>query len=213
MPQKPRLALYEHEIEIYIANMVTNKGTPASDTEKQKTRKALADITALLNERGHSWPDAGDYDTYSGGHNDKTTKQNVSRIEKFFAWLKGRKIDRMPENEITATLDAENSQPELFPADDTQDIEASASTTNDTEDEPMQAAKKKPGRKVFDAENGEKKSEKLMLYLTPALITRIRTWCDLKGISAVSYITTLIEEDLDSKQEKISAFLDMRNNL
>ena len=64
-----------------------------------------------------------------------------------------------------------------------------------------------------DTENGEKKDKKLMMYFTPELIARIRIWCDLKGISAVSYITGLIEADLYSKQEKINTFLEMRNNL
>lgn len=61
--------------------------------------------------------------------------------------------------------------------------------------------------------NNEKKTEKIMLYLTPELITQIRTWCDLKGISANSYITALIETDLESKAEKINTFLELRKGL
>ena len=204
MTQKTQLALYEYEAEKYIANLVTLKGNAASDSEKRKTRKALADMTALLKQRGHSWPDAGDYASYKGGHDDKATNDNVSRIEKFFAWLK-KETDRMPENEAT--------QVELSNESATQGVEASASTTNDTANEPVQATKKKPGRKVLDTVNGEKKSEKLMMYFTPELIGKIRIWCDLKGISAVSYITSLIEADLYSKQDKINAFLEMRYNL
>ena len=215
MPQKPQLALYEYEAEKYIANLVTRKGNTAGDSEKQKTRRALAYMTALLKERGHSWPDESDYKAYRAGSNsdNKVIDENVSRIEKFFAWLKGKETETMPENEAT--------QVEMFSELDTQGVEASASTNtesetwpeSDTGNEPVQATKKKPGRKVLDTVNGEKKSEKLMMYFTPELIARIRTWCDLKGISAVSYITGLIEADLYSKQDKINAFLEMRNNL
>ena len=68
--------------------------------------------------------------------------------------------------------------------------------------------KSKPGRKRFDTENGEKRSEKFMLYLTPELISEVRTWCHIKQISAVSYITGLIEADLHSedKQGKLASF-------
>ena len=204
MTQKPRLALYEYEGEKYLASLVTRKGNAASDSEKQKTRKALAEITALLKQRGHSWPDEGDYASYRGGNNNKATNDNVSRIENFFAWLK-KETETMPENEVT--------QIEALNESDTQGVKASASTTNDIANEPMQATKKKPGRKVLDTVNGEKKSEKLMMYFTPELIGKIRIWCDLKGISAVSYITSLIETDLYSKQDKINAFLEMRYNL
>ena len=73
--------------------------------------------------------------------------------------------------------------------------------------------KKRTGRKPFDTVNGEKRTEKLMMYLTPETITRLRAWCDLKGISAVSYITALIEADLDSKADTINSFLEMRQKL
>ena len=45
-------------------------------------------------------------------------------------------------------------------------------------------------------------------YLTPELISEVRDWCYLKRISAVSYITGLIEADLHSneKQEKLAVF-------
>lgn len=77
----------------------------------------------------------------------------------------------------------------------------------------MENFKKKPGRKVFDTVNGSKKSEKLMMYFTPELITKIRVWCDMKGISNVSFITGLIEDFLKDKEEVINVFLAMRNAL
>ena len=64
-----------------------------------------------------------------------------------------------------------------------------------------------------EASDTQTRSEKLTLYLTPELIARLRAWCDLKGISAVSYITALIEADLDSKADAINSFLEMRQKL
>ena len=223
MPQKPQLALYEYEAEKYIANLVTRKGNTAGDSEKQKTRRALAYMTALLKERGHSWPDESDYKAYRAGSNsdNKVIDENISRIEKFFAWLK-KETERMPENGTTATLDAETSQPEMFSELDTQGVEASASTNtesetwpeSDTKSDTGKATKKKPGRKVFDTENGEKKDKKLMMYFTPALFDEIRDWCYLKRISAVSYITSLIEADLHTpdKRDKIAFFRQLSND-
>lgn len=193
MTQKPRLALYNDEAEKYIASLVTRKGTNASDSEKHKTRKALAEITAILQEQGHSWPDASDYDAYRRQHEDnKETKQNVSRIEKFFAWLE-KEIETMADNEKTA-------QAELFSGNEPE-------TWPEETPAPADKPKGKGGRKVISA-NGEKKSEKLMMYFTPELIADIRDWCCLKRISAVSYITGLIESDLHStsKQQKLTVF-------
>ena len=64
-----------------------------------------------------------------------------------------------------------------------------------------------------EAPKTEIRGEKLTLYLTHETITRLRAWCDLKGISAVSYITALIEADLDSKADAINSFLEMRQKL
>ena len=67
------------------------------------------------------------------------------------------------------------------------------------------------GRKYLDTENGEKRSEKLMLYLTPSMIADVRAWCDLKGISCVNYITSLIEADIASKRDTLKEFLSFRS--
>ena len=65
-----------------------------------------------------------------------------------------------------------------------------------------------------DTENGEKKDKKLMMYFTPALFDEIRDWCYLKRISAVSYITSLIEADLHTpdKRDKIAFFRQLSND-
>ena len=67
------------------------------------------------------------------------------------------------------------------------------------------------GRSTID-ENGEKRSEKLMLYLTPSLIGDIRDWCRLKGISCVDYITNTVKADLETKLSKIKAYRELRDN-
>ncbi len=109
-------------------------------------------------------------------------------------------VDDETSTEITAPIEPEETtenQPELSPEETTTPA----------------PVRKKPGRKVFDTVNGSKKSEKLMMYFTPELIAKIRVWCDMKGISNVSYITGLIEADLESKTDKINAFLKMRSEL
>ena len=68
---------------------------------------------------------------------------------------------------------------------------------------------RKSGRKCLDTENGEVRSEKLMLYLTPSMIADVRDWCSLKRISCVSYITGLISADLAGKQEKLNFFREL----
>ena len=52
-----------------------------------------------------------------------------------------------------------------------------------------------------EAPDTQTRSEKLTLYLTPELIADIRDYCCLKRVSAVSYITALIEADLHSKDK------------
>lgn len=54
--------------------------------------------------------------------------------------------------------------------------------------------------------NGEKKSEKLMMYFTPSLMADIRDWCSLKRVSCVDYITGLINADLEKKKERLEFF-------
>ena len=68
------------------------------------------------------------------------------------------------------------------------------------------------GRKTLDGIEGEKRSVKFMLYITPSLLKDVRDYCDLKGVSIVSYVTDLIRSDLADKQDKIDAFRAMREN-
>ena len=195
--------IFADEIKQYISQLKTNSGNIAGVQEKTRTENILR----MFCERLDTWPEETDYEafrtTIDKPDNPKFATENINRIKKFFTWINSeRRNDTMTENEVIDV--EETTQPELFP-----DNEPETPPEADTENVPV---KKKTGRKVFDTVNGEKKSEKLMLYCTPQLITKIRTWCDLKGISTVSYITNLIEADLHNKLDKINAFLELRNN-
>ena len=65
------------------------------------------------------------------------------------------------------------------------------------------------GRKTYD-ETGEKRSEKFMIYLAPSMLRDIRDYCDLRGVSVVSYITELVNADLEDKREQLNAFRKLR---
>ena len=207
MPQRPQLALYENEAEMYITNLVTRQGITVSDTEKRKTRKALSEITAILHVQGHSWPDKSDYDAYRHHHEDnKETRQNVSRIEKFFAWLKEKETETMPETNTTATIDAETAQAELFTENDT-----ATWPVSNTENEPVQKVKGKGGRKRLDGENGEIRSEKITVYLTPTQADALKAVCSLDKISSVAEcINSLINKYIKDNKDDINGFFSLR---
>ena len=199
--------IFATEIKQYISQLKTKSGNPAGVQEQTRTENIL---TAFCNKL-ETWPEETDYDTFRAEidkpDNPKFATENINRVKKFFAWLElERKNDTMTKNEV---IDVEET---------TQPLDGNANTEITAPIEPEETTtpapvKKKSGRKVFDTVNGEKKSEKLMLYLTPALIAKLRVWCDMKGISNVSYITALIETDLDSKTDKINTFLKLRSEL
>ena len=66
------------------------------------------------------------------------------------------------------------------------------------------------GRRRLDSDTGEKRSEKFMIYLSPSLLRDIRDYCDLRGVSVVSYITELVNADLEDKREQLNAFRKLR---
>ena len=84
-------------------------------------------------------------------------------------------------------------------------------TTNTPTVDTQGTKSSKAGRKRFDTENGEKRSEKLMLYLTPELIANVRDWCSLKGISYGSFVIGLIEDYLRDKKNIIDTFREFRD--
>lgn len=242
MKAEEKLVMYQQEFDAYKAELT------CSDGEKNKIRNALADFMMILNEHGRTWPDERDYSEYHGmsiQHDNskdlQTTKQNITRIRKFFAWLEKERTpltQRATQQEIPLDDEPDTIQGINEPSqagDNAPDfsqgagLDGGAVTENApdtwpeiTHDVPTQGnekpmntkngARKNAGRKPLDTVNGESKTEKMMMYFTPTLFSDIRAWCDLKGISCVGYITTLIEADIATHKDKINSFLELRGN-
>lgn len=184
------------EIKQYITTLKTKAGNPAGKAEQSRTAHALTAFCDKL----QTWPKKDDYDAFSAtlansGKDAKFINEYTDRIKRFFVWLNPEK-----ENDNNMT-DNDTNTPVDTPTDNSTARDGEATTPN------------KPGRKRFDTVNNEKKTEKIMLYLTPELIAQIRAWCDLKGISANSLITGLIEDFLNDKKEDINNFLEWRKRL
>ena len=195
--------MYDTELEKYLTTLSgKKKGTPPSESTIEKQRLAVRAMTAILTRKGTTWPEDSDYVEYrqNSSGNAKTVNENIKRIEHFFEWLR-EELESMTEPKEATT-----------PKNDDRSVEQEekAIETNEEVEQP----KSKPGRKRFDTVNGSKKSEKLMLYMTPELIADLRDWCYLKRVSCVSYITALIEADLDTedKQKKLSRFREMSDD-
>lgn len=178
--------------------------------ERPKARSALKSFKEwLMSEHGHDEPTATDITEYEEwltgrGITAKTIRDTMRRICKRYGVERPNSRKTKKEEQIQMSFEEKESQePEV--------TQAEATTAEIAQTEPHEESN--AGRPRFDTDKGEKRSEKLMLYLTPTLIAQIRAWCDMKGISNVSYITALIEEDLHSKEDKINAFLKMRSEL
>ena len=201
--------IYDYQISQYISTLKTKSGIPMREKDKTQVLNVLTAFCAeYMSDPFKKWPDKSDYDAYRVTLSDKPklAKDNISRIEKFFAWLNSDKeTDNMTDKETT---------PELIPVDTENEPEISQEVSTGDETAQPENLKAKTGRRPFDTVNGEKKSEKLMMYFTPELIADIRDWCYLKRISCVSYITALIEADLktDDKQKKLAFFREMSND-
>lgn len=223
------------EINQYILQLKNKSGNPAGVQERTRTRNiliAFCDYCDLWHKT--TWPDESDFNAFRANidkpENPKFATEYINRVMKFFAWLEiERKNTNMTNNSTAQAIEAGTTAPNeahetlgAIEPETTQGFDDETSTEitapNQPEAWPEETTiptpvRKKPGRKVFDTVNGSKKSEKLMMYFTPELIAKIRVWCDMKGISNVSYITALIEADLHSKEDKINAFLKMRSEL
>lgn len=170
-------------IEEYVDTLRTKTDKAAGKDEKRKTKKALELMSAILKERGHEIPDEADKAEFSrrSKSNERETNSNLQRAMRYYLALQ----------------EEQSGQQLMIPV---------ALPESERVPEPSRA-----GRKVLDTERGEKRSEKLMLYLTPSMIADIRDWCDLKHISSVNYITELIRADMKTKQEKLKSFREFRN--
>ena len=89
--------------------------------------------------------------------------------------------------------------------------------THSNEAVPVQEAtiapkpKNKGGRKILDP-NGEKRSEKVMIYLRPSLYADVKDWANLHGKTITDCIVGMIEGYMQGKQEKLALFRELRDN-
>ena len=211
---------FDSEIEEYLLTLKARDGIkPAPESTKTKWRKVLKDIVLVLIQHGHETPTEKDYEEYRASItvSDETFKRYQEKAEEFFSWSKERRQAEMPEETKISEVSTENET-----VIDTEEAESEKEIAVDVE--PSQIAQKaeaetleteskesNAGRKRFDTLKGEKRSEKLMLYLTPSVIADVRDWCHIKGISAVNYITNLIVADMASRQDKLNSFRRLRD--
>ena len=93
----------------------------------------------------------------------------------------------------------------------------SVATVESNEALPVQQAntapkpKNKGGRKILDP-NGEKRSEKVMIYLRPSLYADVKDWANLHGKTITDCIVGMIEVYMQGKQEKLALFRELRDN-
>ena len=60
--------------------------------------------------------------------------------------------------------------------------------------------------------NGEKRSEKVMIYLRPSLYADVKDWANLHGKTITDCIVGMIEGYMQGKQEKLALFRELRDN-
>lgn len=190
---------FNSDIAEYLLTLKSRNGIDiAPQSTRDKWQKVLNDIVLVVISKGHDTPSEKDYEEYRASKNisDETFKRYKKQIDMFFSWRKERRQEPMTYEGILETVEPE--------------------TVHDAE--PSQVAGvveaenvNHGGRKRFDTVKGEKRTEKLMLYLTPSVIADIRDWCKIKDISAVNYITGLVVADMASRQDKLNSFRQLRD--
>ena len=233
MNDEKELALYRSEIERYIETLPGKKpGESAGQSSKKKTRNALADFMLILSKHGRTWPEQSDYDEYRAGKPDnETTKQNVKRIERFFAWLEPRKetielAEEYAQQGLFPEKEAGVNEPETLGANEpeiSQAVDDSASTENmqaseaepitenefetwpGAENEPA-PVKNKGGRKRYDTEKGEKRSVKFMVYFTPSVMAELKDLCSMKHTTCANYLFELACREIEKNGEALAFF-------
>lgn len=176
------------EIKQYISQLTTKSGNPAGIQEQTRTENIL---TAFCDTymTTKTWPDTSDYEAFSADiDSPKLATENTNRVKKFFAWLKEKEIEIMPEDNTTATT-APATWPELS-----------------TETEPVQKVKGKPGRKVLDTVNGEKRSVKFMVYFTPSIMSELKDLCSMKHTTCANYLFELACREIKNNEEALKFF-------
>lgn len=165
---------YEREISQYISTLKTKSGIPMREKDKKQVLNVLTAFCKDLT----TWPDKSDYDAYRATLSDKPklAKDNISRIEKFFAWLNSDKeTDNMTDKETTQELIPVDTHTEIsHPADDgavtpiEPEISQEVSTGEETAQPENETTKDKQGRK-----KGEKRVQ-VSVYLKPDIYKGIK---------------------------------------
>lgn len=201
---------FQSEIAEYLLTLKARNGIDiAPISTRDKWDKVLNGIVLVLIQNGHETPDEKDYEEYRASKKlkDETFTTYQEKIKEFFSWSEKRRQEQMLEETKTSEVSTQ-----VEPAVDSEPVEAESETVYDAE--PSQVTDKKKnnaGRKKFDTENGEKRNQKLMLYLTPSVIEDVRDWCSLKKLTVNNYVTALIEADLRDKQGKLDSFRQLRD--
>ena len=197
------LGEFHNEIAEYLLTLKSKKGDCiASISTRNKWEKVFKDIVLVLVRTGHEYPDENDYKEYRASItvSDETFTAYKEKIAGFFCWSK-EKTERRHEAMADEKIEVST---ENVPVLEAETVEAEHEAESDKNESNV-------GRKRLDTVKGEKRTEKLMLYLTPSVISDIRDWCSLKNLSSNDYITKLIEADLQDKQDKLNSFRQLRN--
>ena len=178
--------------------------------ELRRIREDTLDFNVWLEGIGHTWPSAEDYDGYARERKrrvGKTASQPYKAAEKAAARVRAM-------YEALARQKGEGAMSEVV------EVEEGLQGVHEQEAEsplPVEVVEDTPkprgkvGRKVKD-KGGEKRSEKIMLYLTPSLMTDIKDLASLYGKSLTEYVISLIEAHAELKQGKLASFRELRDN-
>ena len=80
------------------------------------------------------------------------------------------------------------------------------------EDNTTAPSKSKAGRKRLDSENGEIRSEKFTVYLTPTQAKALKVMCVFDGVPSVAEcINSLIVDYIERNKEDINSFFALRD--
>ena len=157
---------------------------PVSKTEKERCNSDISEFLAMLQELGRTWPDEADYTEFIG-----------------------RKKEKVGKHRTQAYQPAEKSAARVRAYFKAQGVSESY-TLEQTEAAKL---KGKSGRRVID-KDGKKRSEKLMVYLTPSLMADIRDLASLYGKSVADCVFTLIKRYVAEKQNKLEIYRTLREN-
>ena len=178
--------------------------------ELRRIREDTLDFNVWLEGIGHTWPSAEDYDGYARERKrrvGKTASQPYEAADKAAARVRAM-------YEALARQKGEGAMSEVVEVEEglqgVHEQEAEAPQPVEVE-EVAPKPRGKVGRKVKD-KGGEKRSEKIMLYLTPSLMTDIKDLASLYGKSLTEYVISLIEAHAELKQGKLASFRELRDN-